>query len=138
LLSVSAVEQGSGVQASIDIKPSYGLTDVEITRMLQDGFASAKEDLISRSLREEQVNAQRLLDAVETALASDRHLLSAEEQSVIDQEMLRLQTILTEETDSAIVRKAVDHAAKATDDFAQMRMNASIQKALSGKNVAEI
>jgi molecular chaperone HscA len=138
LLSVSAVEQGSGVQASIDIKPSYGLTDVEITRMLQDGFASAKEDLISRSLREEQVNAQRLLDAVQTALASDRHLLSAEEQSVIDQEMLRLQTILTEETDSAIIRKAVDHAAKATDDFAQMRMNASIQKALSGKNVAEI
>jgi molecular chaperone HscA len=138
LLSVSATEQGSGVQASIDIKPSYGLTDAEITRMLQDGFASAQEDLLSRSLREEQVNAQRLLDAVQTALASDRDLLNAAEQKAIDQEMAALQKILNEETDSAIVRKAVDHAAKATDEFAQMRMNASIQKALSGKNVAEI
>lgn len=79
LLSVSATEQGSGVKASIDIKPSYGLTDAEITRMLQDGFASAKEDLLSRSLREEQVNAQRLLDAVQTALDSDRNLLNVEE-----------------------------------------------------------
>jgi len=138
LLSVSATEQGSGVQASIDIKPSYGLTDSEITRMLKDGFASAKEDLLSRSLREEQVNAQRLLDAVQTALNSDRDLLSLEEQALIDQEMVVLQKILNEETDSALVRKAVDHAAKATDEFAQMRMNASIQKALSGKNVAEI
>ncbi|NQW69916.1 MAG: Fe-S protein assembly chaperone HscA, partial [Betaproteobacteria bacterium] len=138
LLSVSAVEQVSGVQASIDIKPSYGLTDAEITRMLQDGFSSAKEDLLSRSLREEQVNAQRLLDAVQTALDSDRFLLSKEEQSSIDREMIVLQKILNDETDSAVLRKAVDHAAKATDDFAQMRMNASIQKALSGKNVAEI
>jgi molecular chaperone HscA len=138
LLSVSALEQGSGVKASIDIKPSYGLTDTEITRMLKDGFSSAKEDLLARSLREEQVNAQRLLDAVQTALNSDRDLLSKEEQVSIDQEMAVLQKILNEETDSDIVRKAVDHAAKATDDFAQMRMNASIQKALSGKNVAEI
>jgi molecular chaperone HscA len=138
LLSVSATEQGSGVKASIDIKPSYGLTDAEITRMLQDGFSSAKEDLLSRSLREEQVNAQRLLDAVQTALDSDRNLLNGEEQAAIDQEMATLQKILNEETDSAVVRKAVDHAAKATDDFAQKRMNASIQKALSGKNVAEI
>ena len=138
LLSVSAMEQGSGVQASIDIKPSYGLTDSEITRMLQDGFASAKEDLLARSLREEQVNAQRLLDAVQTALASDRTLLNKEEQAAIDQEMLVLQKILNEETSSEVLRKAVDHAAKASDEFAQMRMNASIQKALSGKNVAEI
>jgi molecular chaperone HscA len=138
LLSVSATEQGSGVKASIDIKPSYGLTDAEITRMLQDGFSSAKEDLLSRSLREEQVNAQRLLDAVQTALNSDRNLLDAQEQAAIDQEMAVLQKILNEEQDSAVVRKAVDHAAKATDDFAQKRMNASIQKALSGKNVAEI
>jgi len=138
LLSVSAMEQGSGVQASINIKPSYGLTDAEITRMLQDGFASAKEDLLSRSLREEQVNAQRLLDAVQTALNSDRGLLSEQEQAAVDQEMATLERILKEETDSAVLRKAVDHAAKATDEFAQKRMNASIQKALAGKNVAEI
>jgi molecular chaperone HscA len=138
LLSVSAMEQGSGVQASIDIKPSYGLTDAEIARMLQDGFASAKVDLLARSLREEQVNAQRLLDAVQTALDSDRALLTADEQVLVDQEMTSLQIILKEETDSAVLRKAVDHAAKATDDFAQIRMNASIKKALAGKNVAEI
>jgi molecular chaperone HscA len=106
--------------------------------MLQDGFASAKVDLLSRSLREEQVNAQRLLDAVQTALDSDRALLTADEQVLVDQEMTSLQIILNEETDSAVLRKAVDHAAKATDDFAQIRMNASIKKALAGKNVAEI
>jgi molecular chaperone HscA len=132
------MEQGSGVQASIDIKPSYGLTDAEIARMLQDGFSSAKVDLLSRSLREEQVNAQRLLDAVQTALDSDRELLNSQEQAEVDQEMAVLQKILTEETDSAILRKAVDHAAKATDEFAQKRMNASIKRALAGKNVAEI
>jgi molecular chaperone HscA len=126
------------VQASIDIKPSYGLTDAEIARMLQDGFASAKVDLLSRSLREEQVNAQRLLDAVQTALDSDRGLLNPQEQAEVDQEMGALQKILVEETDSAILRKAVDHAAKATDEFAQKRMNASIKRALAGKNVAEI
>jgi len=138
LLSVSAVEQGSGVQASINIKPSYGLTDGEITKMLQDGFASAKMDLQARSLREEQVNAQRLLDAVQTALDADRNLLSKDEQINIEKEMALLQQVLHQETDSAMLRKAVDHAAKATDDFAQIRMNASIQKALAGKNVAEI
>jgi molecular chaperone HscA len=126
------------VQASIDIKPSYGLTDAEIARMLQDGFASAQVDLLSRSLREEQVNARRLLDAVQTALDADRGLLNSQEQAAVDQEMDVLQKILTEETDSAILRKAVDHAAKATDEFAQKRMNASIKRALAGKNVAEI
>jgi molecular chaperone HscA len=95
-------------------------------------------DLLARSLREEQVNAQRLLDAVQTALDSDRGLLTADEQVLVDQEMVALQIILKEEVDSAILRKAVDRAAKATDEFAQMRMNASIQKALAGKNVAEI
>jgi len=138
LLSVSATELGSGVQASINIKPSYGLTDEEITRMLQDGFASAKEDLLSRSLREEQVNARRLLDAVQTALDSDRGLLNSNEQQAVDQEMKVLEKILNDEADSAILRKAVDHAAKATDEFAQKRMNASIQKALAGKNVTEL
>ena len=138
LLSVSALEQGSGVKASINVKPSYGLTDAEITSMLQDGFASAQVDLLARSLREEQVNAQRLLDAIDTALSSDRSLLTTDEQAAIDKEMVVLKKILSAETDSAILRKAVDHAAKATDEFAQKRMNASIQRALSGKNVAEI
>jgi molecular chaperone HscA len=106
--------------------------------MLQDGFASAQIDLLARSLREEQVNARRLLDAVQTALDADRRLLNPQEQAAVDQEMSVLQKMLAEETDSATLRKAVDHAAKATDEFAQKRMNASIKKALAGKNVAEI
>jgi molecular chaperone HscA len=89
-------------------------------------------------LREEQVNAQRLLDAVQTALNSDRALLTSDEQVLVNQEMSALLKALKEEKDSALLRKAVDHAAKATDEFAQKRMNASIQRALAGKNVAEI
>jgi len=138
LLSVRATEQDSGVEASIDIKPSYGLSDAEITRMLQDGFASAQIDLKARALREEQVSAQRLLDAVQAALSSDGYLLSDAERTAVDQAMATLQGILSSEEDSDVLRRAVDHAAKATDDFAQKRMNASIQKALTGKSVSEI
>jgi molecular chaperone DnaK (HSP70) len=85
LLSVRATEQGSGVEASIDIKPSYGLSDADITRMLQDGFASAQVDLKARALREEQVSAQRLLDAVQAAVSSDGYLLSDAERTAVDQ-----------------------------------------------------
>jgi molecular chaperone HscA len=138
LLSVRATEQGSGVEASIDIKPSYGLSDADITRMLQDGFASAQVDLKARALREEQVSAQRLLDAVQAALNSDGNLLVGAERTVVDQAMATLQSTLSSEEDSDVLRRAVDHAAKATDDFAQKRMNASIQKALTGKSVSEI
>jgi molecular chaperone HscA len=138
LLSVRATEQGSGVEASIDIKPSYGLSDAEITRMLQDGFASAQIDLKARALREEQVSAQRLLDAVQAALIADSGLLSDAERTAVDQAMATLQSTLSSEEDSDVLRRAVDHAAKATDDFAQKRMNASIQKALTGKSVSEI
>jgi molecular chaperone HscA len=138
LLSVRATEQGSGVEASIDIKPSYGLSDADITRMLQDGFASAQVDLKARALREEQVSAQRLLDAVQAALNSDGNLLDGAERTVVDQAMATLQSTLSSEEDSDVLRRAVDHAAKATDDFAQKRMNASIQKALTGKSVSEI
>jgi molecular chaperone HscA len=138
LLSVRATEQGSGVEASIDIKPSYGLSDAEITRMLQDGFASAQIDLKARALREEQVSAQRLLDAVQAALIADSDLLSDAERTAVDQAMATLQSTLSLEEDSDVLRRAVDHAAKATDDFAQKRMNASIQKALTGKSVSEI
>ncbi len=138
LLSVRATEQGSGVEASIDIKPSYGLSDADITRMLQDGFASAQVDLKARALREEQVSAQRLLDAVQAAVTSDGYLLDDAERAAVDQAMATLQSTLSSEEDSDVLRRAVDHAAKATDDFAQKRMNASIQKALTGKSVSEI
>jgi molecular chaperone HscA len=138
LLSVHAIEESSSVQTSIEIKPSYGLTDTDITRMLQDGFASAKEDMQARSLREEQVEAERLIEAVGSALEQDGYLLTDVERALIRKEMAQLHNLVQTEQDSSVVRKAVDKAAKTTDHFAEKRMNASIQKALTGKNVAEI
>jgi len=138
LLSVYAIEESSSVQTSIEIKPSYGLSDSDITRMLQDGFASAKEDMQARSLREEQVEAERLIEAVGAALEQDGYLLTDIERALIRKEMAQLHNLVQIEQDSSIVRKAVEKAAKTTDHFAEKRMNASIQKALTGKNVAEI
>jgi len=138
LLSVHAIEESSSVQTSIEIKPSYGLSDSDITRMLQDGFASAKEDMQARSLREEQVEAERLIEAVGAALEQDGYLLTDIERALIRKEMAQLHNLVQKEQDSSIVRKAVEKAAKTTDHFAEKRMNASIQKALTGKNVAEI
>jgi len=138
LLSVHAIEESSSVQTSIEIKPSYGLSDLDITRMLQDGFASAKEDMQARSLREEQVEAERLIEAVGAALEQDGYLLTDIERALIRKEMAQLHNLVQTEQDSSIVRKAVEKAAKTTDHFAEKRMNASIQKALTGKNVAEI
>lgn len=138
LLSVHAIEESSSVQTSIEIKPSYGLSDSDITRMLQDGFASAKEDMQARSLREEQVEAERLIEAVGAALEQDGYLLTDIERTLIRKEMAQLHNLVQTEQDSSIVRKAVEKAAKTTDHFAEKRMNASIQKALTGKNVAEI
>ena len=138
LLSVHAIEQSSGVQASIEIKPSYGLSDSEITRMLQDGFQAAGDDMWARALREEQVEARRLLEAVSAALQEDGDLLTDVERALIRKEMTQLQTLLETETNSDLLRKAIDKAAKTTDPFAEKRMNASIQRALTGKNVAEI
>jgi len=138
LLSVHAIEESSSVQTSIEIKPSYGLSDSDITRMLQDGFASAKEDMQARSLREEQVEAERLIEAVGAALEQDGYLLTDIERALIRKEMAQLHNLVQTEQDSSIVRTAVEKAAKTTDHFAEKRMNASIQKALTGKNVAEI
>ena len=138
LLSVHAIEQSSGVQASIEIKPSYGLSDSEIARMLQDGFQAAGEDMRARALREEQVEAKRLLEAVSAALQEDGNLLTDVERALIRKEMTQLQTLLESETNSDVLHKAIEKAAKTTDSFAEKRMNASIQRALTGKNVAEI
>ncbi|WP_108508052.1 Fe-S protein assembly chaperone HscA [Polynucleobacter acidiphobus] len=138
LLSVHAIEQSSGVQASIEIKPSYGLNDSEIARMLQDGFQAAGDDMRARALREEQVEARRLLEAVSAALQEDGDLLTDVERALIRKEMTQLQALLESETSSDMLRKAIEKAAKTTDPFAEKRMNASIQRALTGKNVAEI
>lgn len=138
LLSVSAKEQHSGVEASITVKPSYGLSDADIASMLQEGFASAAADMTARALREEQVEADRLIEAVEASLAVDANLLEVDELEVIERKLQALKEVRELATDPQVVRRSTESLSKATDEFAAKRMNAGIKKALAGKNVAEI
>jgi molecular chaperone HscA len=138
LLSVTAREQLSGVEANINVKPSYGLSDVDITTMLQDGFSHAADDVQDRALREELVDAKRLIEAVDAALAEDQHLLDEDELDVIKRKLKALKELIESAQDTQVLRRSVESLSKATDDFAARRMNESIKKALSGKKIEEI
>uniref|UniRef100_UPI004048928A Fe-S protein assembly chaperone HscA n=1 Tax=Polynucleobacter sp. TaxID=2029855 RepID=UPI004048928A len=138
LLSVTAREQLSGVEANINVKPSYGLSDVDITTMLQDGFSHAADDVQDRALREELVDAKRLIEAVDAALAEDQHLLDEDELDVIKRKLTALKELIGSAQDAQVLRRSVESLSKATDDFAARRMNESIKKALSGKKIEEI
>jgi molecular chaperone HscA len=138
LLSVTAREQLSGVEANINVKPSYGLSDVDITTMLQDGFSHAADDVQDRALREELVDAKRLIEAVDAALAEDQHLLDDDELDVIKRKLKALKGLVGSAQDTQVLRRSVESLSKATDDFAARRMNESIKKALSGKKIEEI
>lgn len=137
LLSVSAKELGSGVEARIDVKPSYGLSDDEIARMLQDGFATAAQDMRARAVVEARVDADRMLLATQSALDADGDVLSPAERSSIDALMqaLRQQRDLD---DAAAIEAATEALAKGTEAFAAQRMNRGIQQALAGKNVQSL
>jgi molecular chaperone HscA len=135
LLSVSAKEQGSGVEARIDVKPSYGLSDDEIARMLKESFATAEADMKARALAEAKVEAERMLLATQSALNADGRLLEADERAHIDALMASLRAIAENSTDAGAIDAATEALAKGTEGFAATRMNASIQKALAGKNV---
>ncbi len=138
LLSVSAKEQTSGVEASVMVKPSYGLADGDITRMLQESFDHARDDVDARKLREAQIDGQRLVEATEAALQEDgAELLSAEERSQIDQAMVALRSQLAN-GDVQAVKNATEALSRATDDFAARRMDKSIKKALAGHTLDEI
>lgn len=134
LLSVSAREMTSGVEASIVVKPSYGLTDEEIVRMLQEGNSSAEADMQARKLREEQVEAKRLLESTASALTQDGDLLSPEEQSEIDR-LARAVGSAINGTDADMIHKAVEALSKGTEAFAERRMDRSIRAALAGRSV---
>lgn len=134
LLSVSAREMTSGVEASIVVKPSYGLTDEEIVRMLQEGNSSAEADMQARKLREEQVEAKRLLESTASALTQDGDLLSPEEQSEIDR-LARVVGSAINGTDADMIHKAVEALSKGTEAFAERRMDRSIRAALAGRSV---
>ena len=134
LLSVSAREMTSGVEASIVVKPSYGLTDEEIVRMLQEGNSSAEADMQARKLREEQVEAKRLLESTASALTQDGDLLSPEEQSEIDR-LARAVGSAINGTDADMIHKVVEALSKGTEAFAERRMDRSIRAALAGRSV---
>ena len=134
LLSVSAREMTSGAEASIVVKPSYDLTDEEIVRMLQEGNSSAEADMQARKLREEQVEAKRLLESTASALTQDGDLLSPEEQSEIDR-LARAVGSAINGTDADMIHKAVEALSKGTEAFAERRMDRSIRAALAGRSV---
>lgn len=137
LLSVAAREETSGVESSIQVKPSYGLTDEEITDMLKASMSHAQEDVDARSLREKQVEADRVLEAINSAVVEDGdELLSAEERSVIDVAISKLQQS-RDGSDSRAIKQAIDELDKATANYAQRRMDVSINKAMAGHKVEE-
>ncbi len=138
LLSVSAQEQTTGVRASIQVKPSYGLTDTEIEQMLKDSLAHASEDVAIRTLREQQVEADRILEALEGALAADGDtLLSSKEREAIEQAMERLRTARAG-SDARAIKQAIDELDQVTQPFAARRMDAGIKRALEGHAVDEL
>ncbi|MBL0086426.1 MAG: Fe-S protein assembly chaperone HscA [Ideonella sp.] len=137
LLSVSAREMGSGVEAAVVVKPSYGLADDDIARMLREGFASADADMVARSLRESRVEAERMTLATRAALAVDGDLLRPEERQDIEALLVVLQRIAAG-TDHAAIDKAVEALADGTEAFAAMRMNRGIQAALTGRKVEDL
>ncbi|NLB31751.1 MAG: Fe-S protein assembly chaperone HscA, partial [Alcaligenaceae bacterium] len=137
LLNVSAREKTSGAEAHITVKPSYGLSDEEVTRMLSEGMQSAEEDAQQRSLREQQVNGGRLIESIISALSGDSDLLTTEEENKIREEVERLR-VLVQGDDADEIRVQIQRLSHVTDSFAAKRMDRSIRRALSGKKVEEL
>ena len=137
LLAVSAREQTSGVEASIVVKPSYGLSDDEISNMLSDSMMHSKDDAQRRAVKEAQVEAQRLIEAVQSALKSDGDLLSPEQRQKVEQGIAKLQTTALGESRRDITL-AMDDLEGDTKDFAARRMDKSIHRAFAGMSVDEL
>jgi molecular chaperone HscA len=137
LLHVTAREQTSGVEAAVSVKPSYGLGDEEIARMLQEGFGTAEGDMRERALREARVEAERLLLGTRAALAADGDLLSPEERGHIDALLAEVERDKVAD-DPAVIEAAVKRLATGTEAFAAERMNRGIRQALAGRRVEEV
>ncbi|WP_417683654.1 Fe-S protein assembly chaperone HscA, partial [Pseudidiomarina aquimaris] len=137
LLSVTAMEKSSGVTASIQVKPSYGLNDEDISQMITSSMTNAKEDMAARMLREQQVEADRVLEALSSALTVDGALLNDDERTRLDDAMEALR-IARAGTSADAIEKAIEKVDQASEDFAARRMDAGIRKALSGSNVNEL
>ncbi len=137
LLSVEAREETSGVEASVTVKPSYGLSDDEVTRMLSEGFGHAEDDMAARALREAQVDADRLLGAIASALAVDGELLAPEERAQIERMASELRATRGS-SDRAAIERSLKALSDATDAFAAERMNRGIKRALAGRRVEDL
>jgi molecular chaperone HscA len=137
LLSVSAQEKTTGVAASVTVKPSYGLADADIERMLRDSYEHAREDMRARALNEHRVEAQRLVDATRAGLREDAGLLSSQELAAIEEKTRALEKVLDSQ-DPRAVKLATDELSRATEEFATRRMNASVRQALQGRRVASL
>ena len=137
LLSVAAREQVSGVEARIEVKPSYGLSDAQIAEMLQSSFSTAEADMRARSVVEARVDAQRMLLATQSALDADGDLLTDAEREAIDAAMDALRAVAPSD-DAAAIEAQTKTLAQATEAFAAQRMNRGIAQALSGKNIAAL
>ena len=137
LLSVSAREQGTGVEAAITVKPSYGLSDGDIARMLQDSFAHAADDKEARALTELRVESEQLIDLTRNALAADGDLLSADERASIDRALDDL-TARLDGGDRKAIRDGFDALGRATAAFAARRMDRGVKAALKGHNIREL
>ncbi|WP_312412467.1 Fe-S protein assembly chaperone HscA [Pseudescherichia sp.] len=137
LLSVTAMEKSTGVAASIQVKPSYGLTDGEIATMIQDSMSFAGEDVKARMLAEQKVEAARVLESLQSALGSDAALLSDAERQVIDEAAARVR-VAAEGDDADAIEQAIKNIDKQTQEFAARRMDQSVRKALKGHSVDEV
>lgn len=137
LLSVTAKETRSGVEAHVEVKPSYGLSDEAVSRILEDSLAHVEDDRKARGLREQQVNAQRLLETVRAALEVDGHLLNAAEREDVDRELQQLEEVSAADDQGAIARQ-VQKVNQVTHEFASRRMDATVKQAFAGRQLEEI
>jgi molecular chaperone HscA len=137
LLNVSAREMHSGIEAAITVKPSYGLSDAEISRMLQESTQNAHGDMMARSLREQQTEAEQLLEAIQHAMEQDGILLDEQERSSIESGMTALRLTMQQGTHLAI-KRAIMELNGVTVSFAQKRMDKSVSYALKGRNISDL
>ena len=137
LLSVTAREARSGVEAHVEVKPSYGLSDEAVSRMLEESMAHAEDDRKARGLREQQVNAGRLLETVRVALQTDGDLLDVAERALIDEQLELLEQLASADDQGAIARQ-VQKVNQATHEFASRRMDATVRRAFAGRQLEEL
>ncbi|HQT32064.1 MAG TPA: Fe-S protein assembly chaperone HscA [Thiobacillus sp.] len=134
LLSVSAREQSTGVETSVQVKPSYGLADDDITRMLKDAFTHARDDMVARALNEQIVDANGLIAATRAAMQEDSALLAADEAAAIDASMAALEKLVTQ-TDHLAIKRGIEALNAVTTDFAQRRMDQNVRRAMAGQKL---